>query len=71
MEELEKFVHGLRTMRKRINDREREIATMSEKNREDCALFWNTVEKAQQILDPGEFEDLELLLGIQGWDSDL
>ena len=68
MEEYEKFVAGLRDIRSRINEREREIAAMSDVNRDDCALFWNTVKRAKDILGESAMEDLELELGIQGWE---
>ena len=70
MEEYEKFLSGLRAIRSRINNREREIAAMSDVNRDDCALFWNTVKRAKDILGESAMEDLELELGIQGWERD-
>jgi len=68
MEEYEKFLSGLRAIRARIDNREREIAIMSELNREDCALFWATVKSAKEIIGSAAMEDLELELDIQGWE---
>lgn len=70
MVDYETILRELQEIRGRIEGRERVMEELHHKNTRDCNLYWRTVKACQEEMSAEAFEDLELDLGIQGWDRE-